>query len=438
MKSTKYQVFLSSTYSDLKEERESIIKAILELYHIPIGMEMFSAEDEDQWEIIRRTIEVSDYYILVLGLRYGSKTSDGTSFTQKEYEYALEKKIPILTFIMDENMPMSKYKRDDDLSEITKFRESVLINSKMAQFWKTKDELAKQVSIALINQIKKKPSIGWVRGDKDEELSKKIAILNKENRELRENITELESRVSLKVPDLELNIKPPVVDEKFYSYKKIEMPNVINFDKIDTNLLEYISEEDINKYNNSLPSQHELDKHNNESERIYRIKNYSIPLVIDIANRGSSKANGLHIDIKFPEGLFVYENDKQYSYPKSPIPFNPLIHAQTEYDKKLKETKGQGLSLSELLAQNQFNLFTTIKQSSINFADIYSTNQNCAINLDENKITIEIGTLLHKTHKRFDDKYMIVPLKSGKHAIKVEIICEEYEDIKTQLIEFNI
>lgn len=91
MESTKYQVFLSSTYSDLAEERESIIKAILEMYHIPIGMEMFSAEDEDQWEIIRRTIEVSDYYILVLGLRYGSKTSDGISFTQKEYEYALER-----------------------------------------------------------------------------------------------------------------------------------------------------------------------------------------------------------------------------------------------------------------------------------------------------------------------------------------------------------
>ena len=77
MNSTKYQVFISSTYSDLEGERDSIIKAVLEIYHISIGMEMFSAEDEDQWEIIRRTIEVSDYYILVLGLRYGSKTSEG-------------------------------------------------------------------------------------------------------------------------------------------------------------------------------------------------------------------------------------------------------------------------------------------------------------------------------------------------------------------------
>ncbi|HBQ2552112.1 TPA: DUF4062 domain-containing protein, partial [Klebsiella variicola] len=107
MMEKKYQVFLSSTYTDLVEERESIIKAVLELYHIPIGMEMFSAEDEDQWEIIRRTIEVSDYYILVLGLRYGSKTSDGISFTHKEYNYALEKKIPILAFLMKDSVALS-------------------------------------------------------------------------------------------------------------------------------------------------------------------------------------------------------------------------------------------------------------------------------------------------------------------------------------------
>ncbi|WP_236039706.1 DUF4062 domain-containing protein, partial [Klebsiella sp. CVUAS 11263] len=149
LESTKYQVFLSSTYYDLAEERESIIKAILEMYHIPIGMEMFSAEDEDQWEIIRRTIEVSDYYILVLGLRYGSKTSDGISFTQKEYEYALERNIPILAFVMKDNVPLPIDRRDDDLSEINGFRELVLRNSKMAQFWETKDQLIKSVSICL-------------------------------------------------------------------------------------------------------------------------------------------------------------------------------------------------------------------------------------------------------------------------------------------------
>jgi hypothetical protein len=45
----KIQIFLSSTYEDLKEERDAVSKAILELGDISVGMEMFSAGDEDQW-----------------------------------------------------------------------------------------------------------------------------------------------------------------------------------------------------------------------------------------------------------------------------------------------------------------------------------------------------------------------------------------------------
>jgi hypothetical protein len=50
----KYQIFVSSTYEDLKEERDQAIKAILEMGHIPLGMEMFSAADEEQWQLIAR------------------------------------------------------------------------------------------------------------------------------------------------------------------------------------------------------------------------------------------------------------------------------------------------------------------------------------------------------------------------------------------------
>ena len=255
MKSTKYQVFLSSTYSDLVGERESIIQAILEMYHIPIGMEMFSAEDEDQWEIIRRTIEVSDYYVLVLGLRYGSKTSEGISFTQKEYEYALEKNIPILAFVMRDTVSLSKDKRDDDLSEINKFRELVLTNSKMAQFWETKDQLIKNVSISLMKQIMQKPGIGWIRGDKaraEEALSRELTALSKENRELRERVTDLESKISSKIPVIGVDIVPSAIDECFNSFRKTEMPESLRFEDVEEHLLEFISEQDVEKYNNSI------------------------------------------------------------------------------------------------------------------------------------------------------------------------------------------
>ncbi len=85
----RYQVFLSSTYDDLKEERLEVIKALLELDCIPCGMEYFPAASEESWSYIKSLIDDCDYYVVIIGGRYGSLTQDGIGFTQKEYEYSL-------------------------------------------------------------------------------------------------------------------------------------------------------------------------------------------------------------------------------------------------------------------------------------------------------------------------------------------------------------
>ena len=100
MDSKKYQIFVSSTYEDLKKERDQVIKAILEMGHIPVGMEMFSAADEQQWEIIKKQIDESDYYVVIVAHRYGSMDGE-VSFTEKEYDYAVSKDIPVLGFVIE-------------------------------------------------------------------------------------------------------------------------------------------------------------------------------------------------------------------------------------------------------------------------------------------------------------------------------------------------
>ena len=104
----KYQVFISSTYKDLIEARSKVRDAILSMMHFPVGMEMFNAADEEQWEIIQETIDSSDYYVLILGQRYGSVIESGSdagiSYTEKEFRYAREKKIPVLVFIIDDDV----------------------------------------------------------------------------------------------------------------------------------------------------------------------------------------------------------------------------------------------------------------------------------------------------------------------------------------------
>src|SRR3989304_7821893 len=95
----RYQVFVSSTYEDLREERQEVMQALLELDCIPAGMELFPAASEDQWTLIRRVIDDCDYYIVVIGGRYGSIGPGGISYTPMEYEYALGQNTPVIAFL---------------------------------------------------------------------------------------------------------------------------------------------------------------------------------------------------------------------------------------------------------------------------------------------------------------------------------------------------
>ena len=99
----KYQIFVSSTFEDLKEQRDGVIKSILKMGHIPVGMEMFNAADEEQWKVITRRIDESDYYVVVVAHRYGSQLPEGISFTEKEYDYAVSQEIPVLGFIIEDD-----------------------------------------------------------------------------------------------------------------------------------------------------------------------------------------------------------------------------------------------------------------------------------------------------------------------------------------------
>lgn len=71
MDNTKYQVFISSTYADLVEERRKILDILLTADCIPAGMEAFVATDDEQFNVIKRVIDLCDYYILIIGKRYG-------------------------------------------------------------------------------------------------------------------------------------------------------------------------------------------------------------------------------------------------------------------------------------------------------------------------------------------------------------------------------
>src|SRR5690625_3391641 len=94
----KLQVFVSSTFEDLKEERQKAVEAILNNNHIPAGMELFKASNESQLDTVKKWIQESDIYMLLLGGRYGSiEPHSGLSYTEVEYDYAIEQNIPVFS-----------------------------------------------------------------------------------------------------------------------------------------------------------------------------------------------------------------------------------------------------------------------------------------------------------------------------------------------------
>ncbi len=162
----RYQVFVSSTYEDLQAERQEVMHALLELDCIPAGMELFPAANEDQWTLIKRIISECDYYVVVVGGRYGSTGDDGVGFTEKEYRYALELGKPVIGFLHrnPQELPAKHTEKDADKTKnLAEFRD--LVQKKVCQFWDSPSDLGSKVSRSLIKLIKQNPAVGWVRAD---------------------------------------------------------------------------------------------------------------------------------------------------------------------------------------------------------------------------------------------------------------------------------
>jgi hypothetical protein len=190
----KLQIFISSTFADLKQERQAAVEAILTAGHIPAGMELFTAGDESQMNVIKRWIDESDVYLLILGGRYGSiEPTSEKSYTHLEYEYAVEKQKPLFAVVIDEEYlerKMKKYgfeviERDREES-LKNFRTYVL--TKMVRFFSDPKDI-KLAILETLSEFERRPElVGWISGSEAIDggaLAEELARLAKENSQLR-------------------------------------------------------------------------------------------------------------------------------------------------------------------------------------------------------------------------------------------------------------
>jgi len=198
----KLQVFVSSTYIDLKEERQAAVQAILTAGHIPAGMELFSAGDQSQMDVIKRWIDDSDVFLLILGRRYGSiEPSSNKSYTHLEYEYALKQNkahfvIAIEQALFDQEIKNPEAKLNfEDLLSLQRFR-SDACSGKNVAFWKNPGEVREKIKDSLFGDFSRREELtGWIRGDQAVN-TEELARLAKENSELRKQVKDLSSKLA--------------------------------------------------------------------------------------------------------------------------------------------------------------------------------------------------------------------------------------------------
>lgn len=172
----KYQVFISSTYTDMKDERQAAVEAILTAGHIPAGMELFAAGDESQLEAIKRWILESDIYLLILGSRYGSiEPKSGLSYSEVEYDHAVVSGKPHFALVLTEEAVRKKEialavgaavlgpAPQDNPEKLAAFRAKVL--NKVSRFVDDTKDVKIHIPEAIRGLEDRHTITGWIRGD---------------------------------------------------------------------------------------------------------------------------------------------------------------------------------------------------------------------------------------------------------------------------------
>lgn len=241
----KLQIFVSSTFTDLIEERQAAVSAILKAGHIPAGMELFTAADRSQMDIIKNWIDESDVYMLILGGRYGSiEPTTGKSYTELEYDYAVEKGKALFAVVITKDALEKKVKEHGtdfiELKEpkpLADFKDKVLSN--MSSFFEDIKDIRLCVHESLSDFSANRKLKGWVSADEiidTHDLAEEIKKLNEENRKLKSEIEAKDKKINTLAGDKDSEMKE--INEILFETKITLSTGTLGVEKdINTNLL---------------------------------------------------------------------------------------------------------------------------------------------------------------------------------------------------------
>ncbi|MDG6251269.1 DUF4062 domain-containing protein, partial [Methanocalculus sp.] len=156
-------IFVSSTYGDLKQERDIAIKAIDSLESAKaIAMERFPADPNPPKEVCLSELRNCDAIVLIFGFAYGSVDADEEiSITEIEYNEAKNNNIPVFVFIKQNSEgKWETNEESDDIKEKIKHFKGRIESERWRETFQTPYELAWKISMTLHNYEAENGEIG--------------------------------------------------------------------------------------------------------------------------------------------------------------------------------------------------------------------------------------------------------------------------------------
>jgi Domain of unknown function (DUF4062) len=100
------RIYVSSSYRDLSEYRAALLEVLGRLKHTAVAMENYVSEAQIPVEKCLTDVAGCDLYIGLFAWRYGQvQENSGRSITELEYRTALDRRIPVLIFLLHEEVP---------------------------------------------------------------------------------------------------------------------------------------------------------------------------------------------------------------------------------------------------------------------------------------------------------------------------------------------
>lgn len=157
--SSKVRVFVSSTIRDLANERDAVVRKILDFNFEPVNAEGWFPNGSKSWDRIRQELLSSHLCVLIIGDRYGwvpdegPGADQGLSVTHMEANQARAANIPILPFLKELDYEADRESEDAKRRDAFRTEVGCWGTGEFLQKFKLASDLSDRIGAALVGVL---------------------------------------------------------------------------------------------------------------------------------------------------------------------------------------------------------------------------------------------------------------------------------------------